>query len=113
MRAALTGKGSCECCRLLVLARADVRTRGPDGKTALDMGDKDVSRAIREARDERAAILHAVNAATGEQDAEQTQVQASVKRAAKPLQAQGARALASALASSGKGQGKGYRKRGR
>lgn len=57
MLAAYSGNPS--VCRLLVLAKADVRKRLADGRTALDIAGNsqmnDNARAIREARDERSA----------------------------------------------------------
>jgi len=56
MHAARAGGSAAEACRLLVLAGADIRRRhAGTGETALDMGDSATSRAIREARDQRAA----------------------------------------------------------
>jgi len=54
MRAASSGTAAAEACRLLVLAGADVRQRhATTGATALELGNREITRAIRKARDER------------------------------------------------------------
>jgi len=58
MHAASGGKAATDVCRLLVLAGADVRQRhATSGATALELGDRESARAIREARDERAKMV--------------------------------------------------------
>eukprot|EP00928_Gymnodinium_smaydae_P056765 TRINITY_DN40092_c0_g1_i2.p1 TRINITY_DN40092_c0_g1~~TRINITY_DN40092_c0_g1_i2.p1 ORF type:complete len:367 (-),score=33.38 TRINITY_DN40092_c0_g1_i2:360-1460(-) len=108
MRAACAGTSASASCRLLVLARADVRCRDASGKTALDMGDKDTSRAIREARDLRASLVQEPDA-----DVSVTQTapaRASAKRSSRPIPPHLAAALASSLASTSKGRGRGTKK---
>lgn len=108
MRTAWAGKSASAACRLLVLARADVRPRHASGQTALEMGDKDTTRAIREARDERTSLSSQAETLASSH----ASARASAKRSGRPVQPHIAAALASSLAASsrrGRGGAEGRR----
>jgi len=113
MRTAMGGEGAAPACRLLVLARADMRRReAVSGKTALELGDRHTARAIREARDERVAMLQALESTEAKLSCNARA--GGTQRGNRAVPPHKAAALASALASMSKGhrrgRGSGYRR---
>eukprot|EP00930_Biecheleria_cincta_P004214 TRINITY_DN105112_c0_g1_i1.p1 TRINITY_DN105112_c0_g1~~TRINITY_DN105112_c0_g1_i1.p1 ORF type:complete len:373 (-),score=73.61 TRINITY_DN105112_c0_g1_i1:34-1152(-) len=112
MWTARAGRAAAAACRLLVLAGADVR-RKSGGQTALEMGDKENARSIRDARDERAAMP---GKSIADADAKARECDkgkgTSIKRANKAMAPHRAAALAAALAAVTTGKGKGRAKGG-